>query len=122
MTTPRQALGQRGEAIARAHLESQGWRVVATNVHTRYGELDIVALDGDALVFVEVKTRRNRTFGLPEESVTALKQARLRHAAQTYLQRLEQPPVDWRIDVIAIEVTPNGSVGRLEHIRSAVGE
>ena len=121
MTTPRQALGQRGEALAASHMESQGWTVVARNVRTPYGEIDLIARDGATLVFIEVKTRRSKAYGRPEESVTALKQSHLRNATQTYVQDMRPMP-EWRIDVMALALGRDGSIVNLEHIRSAVGE
>lgn len=100
--TPRAQLGAQGEEIAAAHLARAGLRVVARNFRTRRGEVDIVAQDGETLVFVEVRTRRTASFGSPEESVTARKRRRIVLAAQQYLQEhgLEARP--WRVDVAAV--------------------
>ena len=122
----RRALGQHGEELAAAHLAELGYDIVSRNWRTRTGELDIVARDGEWLVFVEVRARRTGRaaavpmLGRPEESVTPRKQLQLVAMADAYL--FEMP---WsgalRIDVIALEIRPDGSVARLNHLRDAVG-
>jgi putative endonuclease len=67
MPTPRARLGAQGEAIAAAHLEAQGLHITDRNYRSRYGEIDLVAEEGDTLVFVEVKARRATAYGTPEE-------------------------------------------------------
>ena len=108
MPSPRSKLGAQGETIAAAHLEAQGMRIVDRNFHTRYGEVDLIAEQGDAIVFVEVKTRRTRAYGTPEESVTPRKRERLLKTAQTYLQEHGLDQRAWRIDVVAITLQANG--------------
>ena len=110
MITPSQELGKWGEQLAADYLSKQGYAILAKNVYTPYGELDLVASlpvetkpEGTRLVFVEVKTRRSRTFGYPEESITANKQEHLISAAQHYLQENPDLDYDWQVDVIAIE-------------------
>ena len=72
------SLGRRGEDVAAEHLRSLGFTIVGRNVRTRYGEIDIIAREGDTLVFVEVKARRGIRFGTPEEGLSARKQAQVR--------------------------------------------
>ena len=122
----RKALGQQGEDLAAAHLVGQGYEIVTRNWRIRSGELDIVAKEGQWLVFVEVRTRRGRggasvpVLGIPEESVTPRKQLRLAAMVDAYL--FEMPwDGSWRIDVIALELHPDGSIARLNHLRDAVG-
>jgi putative endonuclease len=99
-------LGQRGEDIAVSHLERAGLAVVRRNFRTRHGEIDIVARDGEALVFVEVRVRRSRGYGGAAESITPSKRARLRLAASTYLARCVVAP-QCRFDAVLIdEVDP----------------
>ncbi|UCC64266.1 MAG: YraN family protein [Anaerolineae bacterium] len=121
MITSRKALGRLGEELAARALAAQGYRIRERNWRCPDGELDIVAEDGDVLAFVEVKTRRGREFGTPEEAVTPAKQAKLVELAATYVQESDWPG-DWRIDVAAVELTPNGKLIRLEIIKNAVGE
>jgi putative endonuclease len=103
-------LGAFGEAWAAGYLSRLGYRVIDRNVRNQHGEIDIVARDGDALVFVEVKTRRTSRFGAPQESITPARYARLARCVEAYLQRLATPPERYRIDVVAIEVGPSGRV------------
>ena len=116
----RRSTGRRGESVAAAHLGSLGYRIVATNVRTRNGELDIVAWDGDVLVFVEVRARRGAGFGTPEESITPRKRQRLVTLAEEYLQGLPDPAPPCRIDVVAVDLGPGDFVRRIELIRDAV--
>jgi putative endonuclease len=121
MPSARQALGAFGEAAAAAHLRRGGATIVARNWRCRAGEIDLVALLGGQLLFVEVRTRR--AGAAPEESVGPNKAARLRRLAYAYLAAAgAAPEPPWRIDVIAVEVDAAGRVARLEQIESAVGE
>ena len=113
--------GADGERIAAAHLEAQGLVVVERNFRTRYGEIDLVAHDGDDVVFVEVKTRRSGGFGAPAEAVTPRKQERLMLAALEYLHERGLEERAWRIDVVAILLARSGPAD-ITHIRSAVEE
>ncbi len=113
-------LGQRGESIACQALRERGVQILARNVRTPHGELDIVTRQGKTLVFVEVKARTSRTFGLPEEALNRSKQAHLIAAAQHYLEINALEDADWRIDVVAIELGAAGETLRLEIIENAV--
>lgn len=99
-----------------------GYRTLATNFHTRFGEIDIIASHGSQLVFVEVKTRRSRSYGFPEESITAAKAGRLAAAAQVYMAKVGRREADWRIDVVLIEVGRDDAIERLEVIENAVAD
>ncbi len=118
----RAELGRLGEGIAAEYLEREGYVICQTNYRCEVGEMDIVALDGDCLVFVEVRTRSSRRFGSPEESITAAKRKKLVEVAQTYLLEHESQPPDWRIDVLSIELSQRREVERLDLIKNAVGE
>ena len=119
MKGARKKLGQRGEDLAVGQLEGRGYVVRERNWRCPVGEMDIVAEDGDCLTFVEVRARRGTEFGTPEESVTPAKQAKLVEVAQTYLQEHSWEG-DWRIDVVAVEMTPGGKLLRVELIKNAV--
>jgi putative endonuclease len=119
MKGARKRLGQRGEDLAVAHLKELGYVVRERNWRCPAGEIDIVAEDGGCLVFVEVRTRRGRGYGTPEESVTPAKQAKLVEVAQTYLQDHSWDG-DWRIDVVAVEMTSGGKLLRVELMENAV--
>jgi putative endonuclease len=105
--------------LAAAHLEEQGYVVRERNWRCPAGEIDIVGEDSGCLAFVEVRTRRGREYGTPEESVTPAKQAKLVELAQTYLQEHSWDG-DWRIDVVAVEMTSGGKLLRVELIKNAV--
>ena len=122
MKDGRRRLGAFGERLAAAHLEAKGYRIRARNFRCREGEVDIVAQDGETLVFVEVRTRRGDAMGGPAESVTATKEARLVAAATAYVQALPEPPADQRIDVVAIQLSPGGRLLAIDHIEGAVAE
>lgn len=113
--SPTQRQGHAAESRALDHLLARGLRPVARNAGMRVGEIDLVMRDADEWVFIEVRSRRGAGFGGAAGSVTALKQARLRRAAQTYLLHVfgqrEWPPC--RFDVVAIEGD------RVEWIRAA---
>jgi putative endonuclease len=94
--------GAQAEALAARFLERQGLAVVARNVRSRLGEIDIVARDGGTLVFVEVRLRRRAAFGGAAARITAAKRARIRAAAELYLARLARIP-PCRIDALLLD-------------------
>lgn len=114
MTT--RQLGQAGEELAAERLAAAGWQIVERNLRLRQGELDIIALDGTTLVFLEVKTRRTVVTGVPQAAVTGEKLRRLRRLAGEYLMEYSTPHRDVRIDVIGLHVHLDGTVA-LEHLR-----
>ena len=119
MTRETRSLGQRGEALAEEALIKMGARIVARNYRGSAGELDLVVEHDGDLVGVEVKTRHAGQASLPEEAVGPKKLGRLERAMAQFAQERGGEDWGWRIDVIAIEVAPDGSVTRLEHIRDA---
>ncbi len=116
----RREVGSRGEKLAVDFLKGLGYRIVQMNFRCRQGEIDIIAQQGECLVFVEVRTKKSSDFGTPEESVTLSKREKLIVLANIYLQTLDSPPPSWRIDVVAVELTPDDRISRLEHIENAV--
>ena len=121
MNSGRRDLGAFGERVAAAHLEAKGYRIRARNFRCREGEIDIVAEDGDCLVFVEVRTRRGDAFGTPAESVTVAKERRLLTVARAYLQEHIDVPPNQRIDVVAIELS-RGRLLAVQHIEGAIAD
>jgi putative endonuclease len=115
----RQGLGRWGEDLAARHLATKGYEILARNWRCRAGEIDLVARDGPALAIVEVRTRRGRSLGSPEESITPAKQARLAELAEAYVQA-EAWPGPWRIDVVAIEADARGRLLRVDHYENAI--
>jgi putative endonuclease len=115
----RHRLGRTGEQLAVEHLERLGWRVVTRNHRTRWGELDVVAFDGRALVFVEVKTRR--VGGRPWEALGDAKRAQIRRMATAYLAEVSDRPraADLRFDAIGVLIDGQGRLVSLEHLEGA---
>ena len=120
MLSKRKEIGVLGEKLAADYLKKRGYKIIQRNFRCREGEIDIIAQKGECLVFVEVRTKRNTTFGTPEESVTFFKREKLISLANVYLQSYDKPPLSWRIDVVAVELGANNRVSRLDHIENAV--
>lgn len=114
------ALGRYGEDVAARYLHDAGLTVLERNWRCGAGEIDIVAREGAALVFCEVKTRRDDAFGGPYAGITPAKLARLRRLAGHWVSaQSERPPVsEVRIDVVAVWASGRGAP-RVEHLRGA---
>jgi putative endonuclease len=117
---PRHSLGRRGEELAAAELIRRGYRLCRRNWRCRAGEVDIVAQHDGWLVFVEVRTRRGPDMGTPEASLTPAKQARMIRVAQSYLDAFGFADLDWRIDVVAVEMTRTGRLQRIDVYENAI--
>ena len=119
-TDPRHRLGRTGEDLAAAHLERLGYRIVTRNHRTRFGELDIVAVDRETLVFCEVKTRRSGAWG-PWEALDARKRAQVRRIAGAYLATVPDRPrtANLRCDAIGVVIDARGRLVSLEHLEGA---
>jgi len=116
---PQRSLGQRGEWAAARYLRRRGYRIIARGDRSKWGELDLVAVEGRTVVFVEVKTRDNQDAGHPVEAVGTLKQRKLTRLAVTFLKRhglLEQAA---RFDVIAVTWPSDNRRPRIEHFKNA---
>jgi putative endonuclease len=115
-------IGGIGEELARHHLAAKGYRVVATNYRCRWGEIDLIARDGPAWVFVEVRTRRSGAYGSPEESLTRAKAQHITLAAQHFLaqRRTTSEEPEWRIDLVAILLGPGRRVLSVRHLENIV--
>jgi putative endonuclease len=120
MTGARVGLGRRGEALAAEALAARGYQIVARNYRCAGGEIDLVARRDGAWVFVEVRTRRGRAYGTPEESLTPRKRRHLIVAAESYLMEHQLEQVDWRIDLAAVELSLQGALLRVDVIENAV--
>ena len=124
VTAHRQRLGARAEDLVAARLAATGWEIVERNARTRYGELDLVALDGDALVFVEVKAgRAGSSFG-PERPILSIdfrKQRRIRRLATAWLSDRRDLPgyAEIRFDAVGVTFDRAGGVADFEHIAGA---
>ena len=117
MSNRNQRTGKWGESVAARYLDEHGHTIVARNVRTPYGEIDIVTEKGGITIFVEVKTRTSSSLGPPEISVTPRKQEHMVAAAESYAQENE---IDhWQIDVIAVEGKP-GKQPDFTHFENAI--
>ena len=120
----RASLGRWGERQARLYLEAAGYAIVAANFRCRAGEMDIVAIDGDELVFVEVKTRRGDAYGQAEESISPARAERLAAVAEEFLQSRSAFPygsdTPWRIDLVCVNLDSRGKLLNVNHIKHAV--
>ncbi|MBA4180385.1 MAG: YraN family protein [Anaerolinea sp.] len=116
MVSQRKDLGEFGERVAAHRLEASGMRILARNVRTRGGEIDIVAQDGGDTVFVEVRARRNVP-GVAAESLTPLKLRRMWQCAMDYCDTNGVSPERARIDLVSIDLGPRGDATHVEHFR-----
>lgn len=116
----RRETGRLGEKFACDFLGQNGYHILERNYRCSGGEIDIIAQQKETLVFVEVRTKKSRQFGSPEESITPTKMARLRTVAAHYGQNHHNLPASWRIDVVAIQMDSRGRVARIELIENAV--
>ncbi|MBC7266362.1 MAG: YraN family protein [Coriobacteriia bacterium] len=114
----RRELARRGEDAAAAFLERVGMTVVERNWRCPAGEADIIALDGEDLVVVEVKTRRSERAGTPEEAVTPAKQHRIVRLARAYAAQAGLSPLRVRFDVVTLRVLSEDRA-LLRHLRNA---
>jgi putative endonuclease len=113
------SLGQRGERAAARYLRRSGYKIVARRERGRLGELDLVAVDGRTLVFVEVKTRRTHDAGHPAESVGSQKQKRLTRLALAFLKRHDLLEYAARFDVLAITWPDGAKRPTIQHYKNA---
>lgn len=121
MPHERQQLGDFGERIAAAHLEAKGYRIIDRKYRVRDAEIDLIAVDGDQVVFVEARTRRGAYPGMAALSITRKKAAKLLFALERYVEThpgVAEMPL--RIDVVAVELDANGKMREVIHIEDAV--
>ncbi|MFQ5583106.1 MAG: YraN family protein, partial [Calditrichia bacterium] len=101
----KKAFGKWGEDIAEKYLREKGFSIITRNFRAERGEIDIVARDGDCVVFVEVKTGNSHKFGPPEERITMAKRRQLYKIASHYIQQNPGEEVDYRFDAVIIDGT-----------------
>ncbi len=112
MVDKRRIFGNAAESDAAAFLIDLGYKIIAKQYTHRFGEIDLIAIDGKEYVMVEVKARQTSQFGYPEEAVTKQKLRKIAIVGQSYMDHL--PKSEWRIDVIAIEY--NFSPPKITHL------
>lgn len=116
----RTEVGQMGERLACEYLDREGYTVHERNWRCMGGEIDIIAERNDQLMMIEVKTRRSRSFGSGEDAVTARKLARLERCAMAYLETHAMLDRSWQVDVIAVDLSPQGELLRLSHLEDVL--
>jgi len=109
--------GKQGEDLAAAHLADNGYRILQRNYRSVFGEIDIVAEEGDTLVFVEVKSRRSEAYGDPQLAVGPKKQRKISRVAMSYLSEKGWNRRPARFDIVAVKLRPSGNL--IELIRNA---
>ena len=119
MDRSRLNIAKTGESFAAAHLKARGYQILARNYRLGRGEIDLIAQDGDCIVFVEVKTRRSLKFGSPQAAVTTQKQRQISKVAMGYLQTHNRFDAPCRFDVIAIHLSPRLELLKLEQFENA---
>ena len=124
MSSSNRRLGDWGERQARLHLEDKGYSLLANNFRCRAGEIDIVARQGDQVVFVEVKARRGDAYGRAEESISTARAERLAVVAEEFMQTRMAGEFDsgtaWRIDLVCLNMDRQGRLLSVNHIENAV--
>ncbi len=110
------SLGREGEASALDFVRKRGYRILERNYRTPFGEIDLIAQDGDVIVFIEVKTRADESFGRPFEAVHTKKREKIRKTALWFLKKFKEE-VPARFDVLSISVEQGAK--QIEHIRDA---
>lgn len=118
MSEKRIALGRKGEDLAASALDRKGFRILARNYRRPFGEIDIIARDGNCVAFVEVKTRRAAGVYTPAEAVTRRKQVQIARVAQEYLAANRLLDTPSRFDVVTVVIEADGS-HRIEHFADA---
>jgi len=121
MKDSRLRLGAEGERAAKGLLVAEGFRILHENYSTPLGEIDLIAQEGDVVVFVEVKARRSLEYGPPEASITLTKQRQIVKAAAVFLERTGLAEAACRFDVVAVTFTGKGRP-EMSLIRDAFGE
>lgn len=102
MLSPRSRIGRSAEIVAAAELGRRGYRIIASNYRSKYGEIDFITEEGGSIAFVEVRCKRTTTFGSPAESVTVAKRRKLVATAECYLEERSLRDVCCRFDIVEV--------------------
>ena len=116
----KQRIGQWGETVAQNFLVEKGLIPISANLRTEYGEIDLIMKDGNTIVFIEVKTRTNNKFGLPEGGITRRKQLHIKQSAAFLMMEHPDWGESWRIDVLAISGRPGDQPPEIHWFENAV--
>jgi len=115
--------GRVGEEAAKNYLTKKGFKIIASNFHTRFGEIDLIMIDNGVLVFVEVKAKTGENFGSPEEMITSKKVIRVKNMAKVFIQKnqvLARKHPCWRLDAVCLVLNKNQEVERIRHYENLV--
>lgn len=107
-----------GENLAVEYLRKKGYKIIDRNFRKRYGEIDIIALSGDTLVFIEVKTRKSLSYGMPLESITSRKLREITNTAEYYILTHSKLPKLLRIDAISVLLNKENNIDTIEHVEN----
>ena len=118
MTADHLLTGRRGERVACRFLLKEGFDILARRFRGRSGEVDLIAFEGETLVFVEVKTRQSREYGSPWEFVDWEKQQRFRRTAEEFIARHDLGQFSYRFDIVSV-IAPAGEVEEITLYRDA---
>ena len=110
-------IGRRGEKVAVDFIKKKGYKIVAKNEEDKYGEIDIIALKSKKLVFIEVRSKTGKDYGLPEETIGYYKKKKLINNAKRYVNK-NKVKIPYQIDVIGIVFNKNGEVIRKKHYKN----
>lgn len=120
MTKHNKQLGAWGETAAEDYLKKKEYEIIGRNIRTPYGEIDLIAEKDQVLIFVEVKTRSTKDYGLPEGAITEKKLNKMIESAQDYLQENHESTKEWQLDVISIQTKPNQNNPQIYHIENVL--
>lgn len=112
--------GRQGERLAEKYLKKKGYKILERNFRLRFGEIDLVAADGQTIVFVEVKTKTGEQFGEPWEMINQHKLDQLKKIGQVYLIKQGMSEAVCRIDVVGVWLRPDGELEKIEHWQAVV--
>ena len=115
------SLGNLGENLALRHLRNNGYQILTRNFFSKFGEIDIIALQNKELVFIEVKTRFSQAFGLPEEAITPWKVKKIIKAGEYFKNFHPELPESLRLDAVVIELDNQSKLQRIEIIKNLTG-
>ncbi len=110
-------VGKSGEERAVNFLRQKGFSIIKTNYRTSFGEIDVIARDGDTIVFIEVKSRRSLSFGAPEQAVDSIKKNRIKKIANQFISHYQLFDRDCRFDIVALYY--EGQAVQIKHIPNA---
>ncbi len=113
-------MGRQGENLAGQYLQKSGYRIIEQNFRVKCGEIDIIAMDNEYLVFIEVKTRSSTKFGKPAEAVNYYKKQQIIKTAMVYMSQKKMQEVPVRFDVVAV-MMEKGKTPEIELICNAFG-